>query len=343
MNDRRYLAVLAALALVACRSHAPLEEHEAPRMGAVVTPGQTPNASPVIVYQQGGTANPSRNVYATWASAYAAAQLVASSAPTIVVDATYGTPTIPAGTWVVDRWTFQGAGYGSPAYGALQIAQGAVLTVPSGFVVNNLTITSNATSTSPITNQSPYIYLTNGASLTMGAGATVPFISCASGTGAVLVLSNTSFTTGVAGAAVLSAASGSFAAGIASAGSAFNSFSFAGSGTVTVYLYDQGAALAAQTGATLTVYPALGISNSPFFSLAVTLASGTATVASGKNLTRATLLGCTLTTPNTAVGTPVATFVAGANGNVTVTSKTAAGATATTDASTYTCLFAGAY
>jgi hypothetical protein len=50
-----------------------------------------------------------------------------------------------------------------------------------------------------------------------------------------------------------------------------------------------------------------------------------------------------LKTATTAVGANIApTFVAGANGNVTITSFTAAAATATTDASTYTCTFAGA-
>lgn len=78
------------------------------------------------------------------------------------------------------------------------------------------------------------------------------------------------------------------------------------------------------------------------FSLDLTLVAGTKTLASGKDLTNATLLSCTLKTPNTACGAPVVTFVAGANGNVTVTSKTDAAATATTDVSTYTCVFAGA-
>lgn len=78
------------------------------------------------------------------------------------------------------------------------------------------------------------------------------------------------------------------------------------------------------------------------FSLNVTLTSGTAIVASGKNLTNATVIGVYLKTATTAVGVPTVTFVAGANGNVTVTSKSPSAATLTTDASTYTVVFAGA-
>jgi hypothetical protein len=98
---------------------------------------------------------------------------------------------------------------------------------------------------------------------------------------------------------------------------------------------------------TVNCYPVLstgyGGSPAPFFKLNVTLTSGTKTVASGKNLTNATLVGVYLNTATTAVGVPLVTFVAGANGNVTVTSYSPSAAVLTTDASTYTCVFAGAY
>lgn len=78
------------------------------------------------------------------------------------------------------------------------------------------------------------------------------------------------------------------------------------------------------------------------FTLNVTLTSGTATVASGKDLTNAKVVSVYLTAATTAVGVPEVTFVAGADGNVTVTSKSPLAATLTTDASTYTVVFAGA-
>jgi hypothetical protein len=78
------------------------------------------------------------------------------------------------------------------------------------------------------------------------------------------------------------------------------------------------------------------------FALDLTLILGTKTLASGKDLTNATLVSVRLKTALTAVGQPTATFVAGANGAVTVTSKAPDATTLTTDVSTYTCLFVGA-
>lgn len=79
-----------------------------------------------------------------------------------------------------------------------------------------------------------------------------------------------------------------------------------------------------------------------YFSLDVTLTGGTATLASGKDLTNAVVISVRLKTATTATGDPVVTFVAGANGNVTVTSYTAGAIQAATDASKYTVVFAGA-
>lgn len=77
------------------------------------------------------------------------------------------------------------------------------------------------------------------------------------------------------------------------------------------------------------------------FSLDLTLVGGTKVTASGKDLTNATLVGVKLKTPTTGVGYPVCTFVAGSNGNVTVTSYTA-GSQDATDIRTYTATFIGA-
>lgn len=95
-------------------------------------------------------------------------------------------------------------------------------------------------------------------------------------------------------------------------------------------------ALSASGGGTITYI------NGIYFALDVALTGGTAVLASGKDLTFATLIGVFLKTPTTATGIVTATFVAGANGNVTVTSYTLAAAQTATDASTYTVVFTGA-
>lgn len=79
-----------------------------------------------------------------------------------------------------------------------------------------------------------------------------------------------------------------------------------------------------------------------FFELDVTLTGGTATVASGKDLTNAKAISIRLITPTTATGSPIVTFVAGANGNVTVTSYTAGAVQVSLDASKYRVEFVGA-
>jgi hypothetical protein len=83
----------------------------------------------------------------------------------------------------------------------------------------------------------------------------------------------------------------------------------------------------------------IGLAASNFFALDVTLVGGTKTQASGKNLGSATLLGCYLKTPTTAVGSPAPSI---SGNNVVVTSYSAGAVQAVTDASTYTCLLAGA-
>lgn len=77
-------------------------------------------------------------------------------------------------------------------------------------------------------------------------------------------------------------------------------------------------------------------------SVDVTLIGGAKTVASGLNLTKAKLVSVQLKTPNTATGQPATTFVAAANGNITMTSYGPTGAQVGGDASTYTVTFAGA-
>lgn len=79
------------------------------------------------------------------------------------------------------------------------------------------------------------------------------------------------------------------------------------------------------------------------YSVDVTLTAGTGTVATGKGLTNAVLVGVRLKTPTTSVGIPVATF--STIGVVTVDSYHDIGAGLgqnTNDASTYTVVFAGA-
>ena len=68
----------------------------------------------------------------------------------------------------------------------------------------------------------------------------------------------------------------------------------------------------------------------------VPLIGGTATVASGRDLTAASILGVYLQTPGGTPGVVSASFVAGPNGNVTVTSSSAL------DTGTYAVVFASA-
>lgn len=102
----------------------------------------------------------------------------------------------------------------------------------------------------------------------------------------------------------------------------------------------QAGSMSAAQAAQLAALPATFAAG--FFFLDLTLSGGTVTAASGKDLTNAKVVAIYLVTPTTATGEPVVTFVAGANGNVTLTSYTAGAVQVSLDASKYRVVFAGA-
>ena len=314
-----------------------------------------------FTYQPGGTENQQLGIYPTWAGVYAAASAATALAPTVVIDTHLSnTAVIPSGTWIMPGWTIKGrSGNGTAASIPDQIAvqDGAHLILSdsgAGTGVGNLTLTNvvvqwSSTTISPIAVTSGLFFLyLNYSTIQFSGSPTVPFITNTGATFEIYVLGLSALNGGGSSAPVIQAnAGGGTVYAFLYQGGFMNSHVFAGTGAINLF-YDSSCTVPTQTlsPSAYTLNPALGTQSSqaaPFFSLALTLTSGTKTLASGKNLTQATLLGCKLTTATTAVGVPNCTFVAGANGNVTCTSIGPAATTLTTDASTYTCTFAGAY
>lgn len=133
-----------------------------------------------IVYREGET-SPGGRVFATFAAAHRAARLARPSR--IMVDATLGTPTIPAGAW--DFTDIEDL-YGRPgSFAQVIVAQGAALTGLSR--VTGLSLINNG-STSPLTLTAPLnLTLDVSASLEAAAGK-APFIEVTATGSLVLTL-----------------------------------------------------------------------------------------------------------------------------------------------------------
>ena len=311
--------------------------------GSAVLNGNT------ITYQPGGTANPQKGIYTSWATAFAEALFISPNNPTIVVDASFGSPVVPAGTYAV------------PATLSIVANNLATLTLQDGAHFTDSGVTElnlygvqidNQSTTAPFWSSPNTILISmfNAANISSDVVATKAFLALSSGALCFLSLGTVNCTlSGAAAAAIVSVASGATLDVWAGSDASVGANSVTGAGTIVLSQENPTASISTtQTGASgaFSIRPILatsGITPTPFFKLAVPLTGGTSTVASGKNLTRATLVGVYLTTPTTAVGVPVVTFVAAANGNVTVTSYGPAATQLGTDASTYTCVFAGAY
>jgi hypothetical protein len=305
--------------------------------------GAAPNE---VTYQPGGTEDPSNGIYTTFPAAWDAMIQVPNA--WMNIDGSLGTPVVPPGTYAVPQ-QFRLNGLNFPA---LTFQDGAVFTsFPGGytFYVYNLDLVNTATTTVPFTiGSGDFLSVYNfTAVLTSSSSATVPMIEF-TGTGAAYMLH-------FGGAIVVGGGvghpvfgnSGSATPLIAiAADTEFGANVLTGTGNWNVLQSDPSSSFNdSQPGANVTFAPAFQASNTgTFFVLNVTLvAGGPTTVASGKNLSRATLAGVYLVTPTTAVGVPQVTFVPGMNGNVTVESFGPGASKLATDASTYACVFAGAF
>jgi len=204
------------------------------------------NAVPTGVfftYQPGGTAG--AGIYTTWAAVYAAAAAVAYLCPTIVVDASRGTPTVTAGTWDISNMTILGNG----AFPTLEIADGGHFT-GDGYWFSNLELNSKATSAAVVTvSTSVLVTLENGAIIGTDATSTKPFFSSAAGGSLLLTMGIQGELAGFAAAPVISTAAGGTAQVVAGQFSVISANALSGSGVITVDLLDASVTLSAtQTG-----------------------------------------------------------------------------------------------
>lgn len=367
----RFIALLAALFVVAfaCSDTAPTPAVQGPRLGAspVVYPPATNVARASFVYRQ-GAANPAPPIYGTFAAAYAAAK-AAGGAAKIVLDVSLGTCVITAGAYslggIISLVGVNHQGF----VDVCNVADGVTFT-GLAFVGEQITLNSKATTAPIITDALLNLIIDDFSVLQNDATATQPFISVPASADVGIFLWNGGALFQGGTPRVLTAGSGSVVSIYVGQAAWLDPNSVTGAGSIHAFPMAGYTVLGTQAGAgafvkdllllnTLDYTPSTSANwttqptkihtaldqiaaQAKTFSLDVTLTAGTKTIASGKDLTNATLLSVRLKTATTAVGSPEATFVAGPNGNVTVASITAAGATATTDASTYTVTFSGA-
>lgn len=321
-----------------------------------------------FVYRQGAV-NPIAPVFNTFSGAFAAAK-ASGAVAMLYFDGSLGQCVIPSGTW--DWSNVLPLGAPNATQTDVDVQDGAIFSNfpgSSGVLFNSL-----ATTVSPLTVTSgtgtTYIFDSFGG-LSSASTATLPFLHVSgAGTIVTLFLNSADIIANGAqrvvlcdvGASVLYNGDGStFVSNNSLTGAGANEYFFVGlSTTVGTQAGAGNFSTAFSTGA-----PALGFTPAipanwlvpptqvsqaldelaaagKLFFFDITMTGGTKTIASGKDLTHAQLISIRLKTQNTAVGSPVGSFVAGPNGNVTVTTYTAAAAQANTDASTYTCVFMGA-
>jgi len=299
------------------------------------------------VYQEGGTKDLNLHVYTTFQEALSAAQALQPLDPVVIIDGSMGSPVVPAGNYILSGGVTLTAKVGTTT--TLTVQDNAVFT---GLANTGIRITGGLHLHSLATSQSPaqptgafQVIIDQHSRISTDAASTKPFFdthgsyqifledwsAIAGGADAAPVFN---LTLGVAGHVYVGDSDASLGAAIAahSLGGDANGWfvHMASAPSSQVFL--------PQPSAGVSVTPALRTTQ--FFTVDVQLTNGTATVATGQNMTNATLLGVSLKTPNTAVGEPRVTFLA--DGHVTVTSFDPAGVQLATDQSTYTCVFAGA-
>lgn len=165
--------------------------------GAGAAPGVT--YPPTTVYAQpaatfvflpGGTANPSAGVYTTWATLYAAAHAVRN--PTVIVDSTSGSPTVPAGSWTLSNWTFT-----TNTYATLVFADNALCTVAYNLWIEGGLNFQTAATTAPTftvaASAFANVFVEHDSIVSNTPAATQPFFRQATGGFLTFWVSDTSF------------------------------------------------------------------------------------------------------------------------------------------------------
>lgn len=298
-------------------------------------------AGNVVVYQEEGPDDPSIGVYNSFSKALEALRSLGTNRlGVIAIDGRLARPVIPAGSY-----DLTGIAISSDIVGTtLDVADGAQLTnldIRGGLTVNSL-----ATSAPVVTLSSGFsaLSLQDGATLQSDPTATQPLIHMTGSASANLAIYFASELIGTAAAPIVSCDAGTTLTVAVDGFTTISDHVFAGAGSIAVYVSSANTLPEIST----TQPAATALSYSPpippqaFVEVLVALSSGTATAASGYDLTNATLVDVRLLSPSGATGQPVTSFVAGPNGNVTVTSYGPTAAVVTSDHSTYACVFVGA-
>jgi hypothetical protein len=296
----------------------------------------------VVVYQEEGPDDPSIGVYNSFSKALDALRSLGTNRlGVIAIDGRLAQPVIPAGSYDLTGIALSTNILAT----ALNVADGAQLT-NLNTIGGGLTLNSLARSEAVVTLSKGFsaVELQDGATLQSDPTATQPFIHLTGSAQCALGVFFGGELIGTAAAPIVSCDAGTTLTVPVDGFVTISDHVFAGAGSITVVVSSANTVPDIST----TQPAATALSYSPpippqaFVEVDVTLSGGTATVASGHNLTNATLVDVRLSTPNGATGQPVATFVAGPNGNVTVTSYGPTATQVTGDNSTYACIFVGA-
>jgi len=113
--------------------------------GPGIQQGYVQSSSNTFTFQPGGTAAPNR--YTTWGATFAAASRLGYLAPTIAVDGSLGTPTVPAGTYVLPAGLTIRSLYTNSNF-TLNVANGAHFVVTDNVRFDDIVI-NNQNTTSP--------------------------------------------------------------------------------------------------------------------------------------------------------------------------------------------------